>query len=123
MNAYISVLTHYAVFQGRAQRKEFWMFVLFDTIIGIILNIIDVIIMSNITGSINWLTIIYALALLIPSISVTVRRLHDTDHSGWWFFILLIPILGAILLFVFMILDSDSPENHYGENPKIANNN
>jgi uncharacterized membrane protein YhaH (DUF805 family) len=112
MNWYLEVLKKYAVFSGRARRKEYWYFVLFNLIISIILIIIDYMINSQI------LTTLYSLGVLIPSIAVTVRRLHDTDRRGWWIFISLIPIIGAIVLLIFMVLDSQKGENRFGPNPK-----
>ena len=121
MNWYLEGLRKYGVFGGRARRKEYWYFVLFNIIIGIVLAFIDVA-----TGSFSaevgmgLLSGIYFLAVLIPSVAVTVRRLHDTDHSGWWFLISLIPIIGAIVLFVFTVQDSNAGENKYGPSPKAA---
>jgi uncharacterized membrane protein YhaH (DUF805 family) len=119
MNWYFEVLKKYAVFNGRARRKEYWYFFLFNIIIMVVLRIID-----GVTGTFSQsigmglLCIIYALALLIPSIAVGVRRLHDTDRTGWWLLIGLIPIIGGIVLIVFMAQDSKSGENQYGANPK-----
>jgi len=105
MNYYVDVLKKYAVFEGRARRKEYWMFVLFNMIaafvIGFIAGMIHVPILSN----------VYALAVLVPSIAVGVRRMHDTDHSGWW---LLVPIVNL----VFAVTDSQPGPNRFGENPK-----
>ena len=121
MNWYLECLRKYGVFGGRARRKEYWYFVLFNIIIGIVLAFID-----GATGSFSaevgmgLLSGIYFLAVLIPSVAVTVRRLHDTDHSGWWFLISLIPIIGAIVLFVFTVQDSNAGENKYGPSPKAA---
>jgi uncharacterized membrane protein YhaH (DUF805 family) len=112
MNWYLEVLKKYAVFRGRARRREYWYFVLFNLIISIILIIIDYMINSSI------LVTLYSLGVLIPSIAVTVRRLHDTDRRGWWIFISLIPIIGAIVLLIFMVLDSQKGENRFGPNPK-----
>ncbi|MEE8117985.1 MAG: DUF805 domain-containing protein [Gammaproteobacteria bacterium] len=119
MNWYFEVLKKYAVFNGRARRKEYWYFVLFNIIISIVFAVID-----SATGSfsaeigIGLLGGIYTLAVLIPSIAVQVRRLHDTDRSGWWLLISLIPFIGAIVLLVFMVQDSKPDENQYGSNPK-----
>jgi len=121
MKWYLECLRKYGVFGGRARRKEYWYFVLFNIIISIVLRVID-----RATGSFSaeagmgLLGAIYALAILIPSVAVTVRRLHDTDHSGWWLFIPLIPIIGAIVLFVFTVQDSNAGENKYGPSPKAA---
>jgi len=115
MSWYIKVLKQYADFNGRARRKEYWMFVLFNIIFSIIISIIELAI-----GMIDFavLSLIYSLAVLIPSLAVTVRRLHDTGRSGWWFFISFIPFVGSIILLVFMCLDSQWDQNHWGPNPK-----
>jgi uncharacterized membrane protein YhaH (DUF805 family) len=113
------VLRKYATFEGRARRKEFWYFALFCLIAGVGLAFIDVTLgtYSPETGF-GLLSGIFGLALLIPYISVTVRRLHDTDRSGWWWWISLIPLVGGIVLLVFMVLDSTPGANRYGPNPK-----
>ena len=119
MNWYIDVLKKYAVFSGRARRKEYWFFFLFNLIISIILNLID-----NATGTfdpetgVGILGTIYLLAVLIPAIAVTVRRLHDTGRTGWWILISFIPLIGAIVLLVFLVFDSEPESNQYGPNPK-----
>ncbi len=121
MNWYLEVLKKYAVFSGRARRKEYWFFILFNIIISLVLGVID-----GFTGSYNeaaglgLLGGIYSLAVLIPGIAVTVRRLHDTGRSGWWFWIVLVPVIGALVLLVFMVLDSKPGQNQYGANPKEA---
>ncbi len=121
MNWYIEALKKYVVFNGRARRKEYWFFVLFNILIFIALGIID-----GVTGSFSpeigmgLLSGIYWLAVLIPGIAVSIRRLHDTDRSGWWLLIGLIPIIGAIVLLVFMVQDSKPGQNQYGTNPKEA---
>lgn len=112
MNWYLEVLKKYAVFSGRARRKEYWYFVLFNIIIMIILIIIGRAIDSSI------LSTIYSLGVLIPSIAVDIRRLHDTNRTGWWLLIGLIPIIGWIVLLIFMVQDSQKGENQYGPNPK-----
>lgn len=119
MNWYLEVLKKYAVFSGRARRKEYWYFTLFNIIISIVLGVID-----GVTGSfsaeagIGLLGGVFTLAVLIPGIAVSVRRLHDTERSGWWLLIALIPLIGAIVLLVFMVQDSKPGQNQYGENPK-----
>lgn len=119
MNWYLDVLKKYAVFNGRARRKEYWYFFLFNTIIGIVLAVVD-----GMTGTldpevgIGLLGGIYALAVMIPGIAVSVRRLHDTGRTGWWLLIVLIPLIGAIVLLVFMVQDSKPEQNQYGKNPK-----
>ncbi len=119
MNYYLAVLKKYAVFNGRAQRAEYWYFCLFSAIISIALIIIDIITGNfGFKSGIGLLSGIYSLAVLIPSIAVSVRRLHDTNHSGWWLLIDLIPFVGAIIILVFLIRDSQPGENQYGPNPK-----
>jgi uncharacterized membrane protein YhaH (DUF805 family) len=119
MNWFLKALKKYAVFEGRARRKEYWFFILFYMIIVFVLALID-----GVTGNINEETGlgpfsgIFILAMIIPSISVTIRRLHDTDRSGWWWLIPLIPLIGAIVIFVFMVLDGTSGQNQYGSDPK-----
>ena len=121
MNWYLEVLKKYAVFSGRARRKEYWYFCLFNVIIGIVLGVIDYATGSHSNqASMGLLGGIYSLAVLIPGIAVTVRRLHDTDHSGWWLLIGLLPLVGAIVLFVFMLSDSTPGENRFGANPKAS---
>ena len=119
MNWYIGALKKYAVFSGRSRRKEYWMFVLFNLIISIVLGVVDGLIGTvNLEMGVGLLGGIYSLAVILPGIGVTVRRLHDTNKSGWWLLIVLIPIIGAIVLIVFTVKDSDPGQNDYGENPK-----
>lgn len=115
MNWYIEVLKKYAVFDGRAHRTEYWMFVLFNVIITILLGLID-----GLFGILGVLSGIYGLAVLIPGIAVSIRRLHDTNRSGWWLLISLVPVIGTIVLLVFMVQDSQADTNQYGPNPKAA---
>lgn len=116
MNWYLDVLKNkYATFTGRARRKEYWMFFLFNILIAIGLGIIEAVL-----GIPGILGMIYALAVLVPGIAITVRRLHDTGRSGWWILIGLIPLIGAIILLIFMVLDSQAGDNEYGPNPKAA---
>ncbi len=124
MNWYIEVLKKYAVFSGRARRKEYWMFTLFSTIIALVLGFIEDIVRGivGIAPETNQsiLVGIYTLAVLIPSIAVSVRRLHDTGRSGWWVLISLVPLIGVIVLIVFTVQDSQQEDNQYGPNPKMA---
>jgi uncharacterized membrane protein YhaH (DUF805 family) len=112
MNYYLDVLKKYAVFEGRARRKEYWMFVLCNAIITIILDILFHFLDAP------FLILLYALAVLLPNIGVSIRRLHDTGRTGWWLLIGLIPLVGAIILLVFFITDSEPGPNQYGPNPK-----
>ncbi|MDV9190183.1 DUF805 domain-containing protein [Streptomyces sp. SR27] len=115
MNWYLDVLKKYAVFNGRARRQEFWMFFLFNAIAAIIIMVVDMAISTY-----PLLYVVYFLAILLPSLGVTVRRLHDTGRSGWWILIDLIPLVGAIILIVFLATEGDQHENAHGPNPKLA---
>jgi uncharacterized membrane protein YhaH (DUF805 family) len=103
---------HYTKFDGRAGRPPFWWWFLFGILVSIGANIIDAILGT--WGVVNGLA---GLALLLPNISVSIRRLHDTDHSGWWILIGLIPIIGWIVLIVFYVREGDAGENKYGPPP------
>ena len=121
MNWYFEVLKKYAVFGGRARRKEYWYFVLFNALIGIVLAIVDGVTGTLVPGAgIGLLGGLYSLAVFIPGFAVTVRRLHDTGKSGWWLLIFLVPLVGVIVFLVFMVKDSQPGENQYGPNPKVA---
>ncbi|MGA8261641.1 MAG: DUF805 domain-containing protein [Arenicellales bacterium] len=121
MNWYLEVLKKYAVFQGRARRKEYWFFVLFNIIITIVLVAVDGAIgTTHVQGGMGVLSGIYTLAVLIPAIGVAVRRLHDTNRTGWWLLIAFVPLVGAIVLIIFLVLDSNPGDNQYGANPKGA---
>lgn len=112
---YLVVLSKYAVFDGRSHREEYWMFTLCNLIIIVVLMILAAMIgLHLIIGT------LYKLAVVFPSIAVTIRRLHDTGRSGWWCLIGFIPILGAIVLIIYMAQDSLPGTNRYGPNPKEA---
>ncbi len=113
MEYFIGAIKQYATFSGRARRKEYWMFFLFYMIFYIILAVID-----GVLGTM-FLSIIFSLALLIPSISIAARRLHDTGRTGWWQLIVLIPLIGVIVLIVFLA-QSSGDENKYGVSPELA---
>ena len=110
---YFEVLKKYAVFSGRTRRMEYWMFILFNTIIAFVLAFVE-----GLVGGPGVAANLYGLAVLIPSLAVGVRRLHDTGRSGWWLLISLVPVVGAIVLLVFMVQDSHAEANQYGPNPK-----
>ncbi|MGW8368449.1 MAG: DUF805 domain-containing protein [Gammaproteobacteria bacterium] len=119
MNWYLDALKKYAVFNGRSHRKAYWLFVLFNMLIAIGLAIVD-----SMAGTFDQETgfglfgALYALAVFLPGLAITVRRLHDTSRSGWWALLVLIPVLGVLVLIVFMVLDSHPGTNEYGPNPK-----
>jgi uncharacterized membrane protein YhaH (DUF805 family) len=103
---------HYVKFDGRASRPAYWWWFLFTILVAVAASIIDAAI-----GSFGVISGIAGLALLLPGLSVAIRRLHDTDHSGWWVLIGLIPIIGFIVLLVFYLRQSDPGENRYGPPP------
>ncbi len=113
MEWYFGALQKYGQFSGRARRKEYWMFILFNIIVACVMAGID-----GVLGTGGILYAIYALAVFIPGLAVTVRRLHDTGRSGWWFLLVLIPLVG-IAVFVFMCLEGAQEENEFGSNPKL----
>ncbi len=114
---YLKVLKQYADFEGRARRKEYWMFVLIHSFIILSLELINLFIYNDDNFLLDILLVIYCLALTIRLIAVTVRRLHDIDKSGFWYFIYFIPIIGSIWLFILTIEESCSGKNPYGPNP------
>lgn len=121
MNWYLHVLKNYATFSGRARRKEYWMFFLISALISIVLTLLDILLGTySMEYEVGLFSGLYSLLILIPSIAVVVRRLHDTDRSGWWILISLIPLIGVIVLFVFICLDSQPGTNRFGANPKEA---
>lgn len=126
---FINAYKNYAGFSGRARRKEYWFFTLFYVLITILLSIIE-----SATGAvyIMWvdyrtaipigiLSNLFALVSLIPGLAIITRRLHDTNRSGWWQLLHLIPLIGSIILLVFLCFDSQFGENKYGKNPKGLN--
>ena len=121
MSWYLEALKKYAVFSGRARRTEFWYFVLFNIIVTIVLSVIDRLI-GTFSGASNLgiLSGIYSLAVLIPTLAVAVRRLHDIDRTGWWILIGLIPLIGTIVLLVFYLTPGTPGSNRYGPDPKQA---
>jgi uncharacterized membrane protein YhaH (DUF805 family) len=119
VNWYLEVLKKYAVFSGRSRRAEYWYFVLFNIIVAIVLSLIDTLLGTfDFVQGIGLLSGLYALAVLIPTLAGTVRRLHDIDRSGWWIFIKEIPLIGSIVLLVFAVTDGTPGSNRYGPNPK-----
>ncbi|TXK49270.1 DUF805 domain-containing protein [Pontibacter qinzhouensis] len=120
MNWYMMVLRKYAEFSGRARRSEYWYFFLFNILVSMALAGVDFIIGSALMGgSIGLLGGLYSLAVFIPGLAVSVRRLHDTGRSGWWLLISLVPFIGWIVLIVFMFTDSQYDDNQYGPNLKV----
>jgi uncharacterized membrane protein YhaH (DUF805 family) len=114
MKWYLKVLRQYADFTGRARRKEYWMFTLVSGIISVVLAILDNVLTTSLLG------VLYSLAVLLPSLAVGARRLHDTGRSGWWLLIGIIPLIGWIVLIVFLATDGERQPNAYGPDPKAV---
>jgi len=110
----------YAVFAGRASRSEFWWFALFTTAASQVLSFIDVTIFDGVSQDLSPLNSLFVLATLLPSLGVAVRRLHDTDRSGWWWWLVLLPIIGWIILIVWYATQGTNGRNSFGFDP-LAN--
>lgn len=124
MNWYLKVLKQYTDFSGRARRKEYWMYTLFNLIFAIVALMVDLLLGTsfemngmNILGY-GYIYMLYNLFVIIPGLAVSVRRLHDVGKSGWFLLIAFIPLIGAIWLLVLYVTDSDSGNNKWGANPK-----
>jgi len=122
MKWYFEVLNKYCAFGGRAGRKEFWVFTLVTTVISYGLVLLCAATPSMIGLVAGLLAIAYGLATFLPTLAVIVRRLHDTNRSGWWYFINLVPMIGQIVLLVFLVQDSYPETNRFGPNPKFLVN-
>ncbi len=127
MNLMFQPLRKYADFQGRARRSEFWLFWLFTFVVGFVLQMIGGMMggaadpsnpAAMYSSPAGIVLLLFWLAVLIPSIAVAIRRLHDTNRSGWWLLIALIPIIGALVLLVFYVLPGTAGPNKFGEDPK-----
>lgn len=112
-------LQKYVTFSGRARRSELWFFVLFNVLVSIVASIIDAIIGTRYSNGSGLIQSLAGLALLLPNLAVGARRLHDTGRSAWWLLIALVPIVGAIILIVFYVQDSQG-DNQYGPSPKAV---
>ena len=111
-------LKKYADFSGRAPRAEYWWFYLLIIIGYVIATILDSMLgLGQMVGPYGVLMCIFALAILVPSIAAGIRRLHDTDRSGWWLLIVLVPIVGVIVLIVFFVTQGTQGPNKYGDDP------
>jgi uncharacterized membrane protein YhaH (DUF805 family) len=120
MHWYLKVLKQYADFSGRARRKEYWMFVLFNIIFCVAAVILDNVAGLTVSNEIPYgvFYILYTLAVFIPGLAVLVRRLHDVSKGGGWIFISLVPLVGGIWLLVLMCTDSEQGSNRFGQSPK-----
>jgi len=118
MEWYIKVIKQFKDFKTRARRKEYWMFTLFSIIISGILTLIDTNLGTEVNNGTGLFNGIYSLLVLVPSLAVGVRRLHDVGKSGWMLLVALIPLIGAIWLLILFCKDSQPQENKWGANPK-----
>ena len=116
MEAVKTCFSKYVDFTGRAPRSEFWWWVLFVIIVSVVLNIIDygVLGADPAAGGIAVLSSLWSLATLLPGLAVSVRRLHDTDRSGWWILIAFVPIIGFLVLLYFYIQNGTEGQNRFG---------
>lgn len=110
----------YATFKGRARRSEYWYWFLFNILVSFVLLGIDYSAHLVVLEDVRILTALFGLVVFVPSIAVSVRRLHDIGRSGWWYWIGIVPILGPIILLVFYVTDSKPEENEYGVSPKYG---
>ncbi len=115
MNHFIGALKKYATFSGRASRTEYWMFVLFQILIIIGLSILTALTGEEGVGLV--LVSLFMIGTILPSLSVLVRRLHDTGRSGWWYFVTFVPFIGGFILLILLALESTTGDNTYGPNP------
>ncbi len=121
MNYYLDVWRRYFDFSGRARRKEYWYFTLYHAILevsGLLLAGVSYNENTTIGTVFGAIVVLYILASIIPTLSVTVRRLHDIDKSGWWYFVSFIPVIGGIWALVLMCTDGTKGPNQYGPDPK-----
>ncbi len=119
MKWYLHALRNYAVFKGRARRREYWIFELINPVIALAFFVL-----AAVLGKFGYpyfmsLPVVFIFATIIPSLSSLIRRLHDTGRSGHWFWIGLIPAIGPVLMLKFTLEDSQAGENQYGPNPKL----
>ncbi|WP_373490032.1 DUF805 domain-containing protein [Parasphingorhabdus sp.] len=112
-------LRRYAEFGGRSRRREYWMFFLFTVLLGLGTALFDTLAFGLEFDDNGPLSILTNVALLIPSLAVGVRRLHDVGRSGWWLLLFFVIIIGWILLIVFFVTDGDHGDNAYGPDPKL----
>lgn len=118
MEWFIMALKRYADFSGRSRRKEYWFFYLFYVLIFIGIQFLEVMLNMSEPESFGLFSGLFFLGMFIPSIAVTVRRLHDTNRSGWWILISFVPLIGFIAMLFFLFSEGDSGSNAYGPDPK-----
>ena len=117
MEWYLQTLKHYATFTGRATRREYWYFVLINTVAAMTLFIVGEVLAAGVGAALYTL---YLLGTFLPSLAVSVRRLHDIDKSGWWLLVSIIPLVGSVVLLVLLASASTPATNTYGPEPELA---
>jgi uncharacterized membrane protein YhaH (DUF805 family) len=119
MEDFLAALRRYADFAGRSRRREYWMFTLINLVGFFTLSFGLTLVFGVGSGIANTLPLLFWLALLIPGLAVAVRRLHDTDRSGWWFLLVFVPLIGGIVLLVWFCTAGVPGSNQYGTDPKV----
>lgn len=115
------VIAKYATFRGRARRREYWRYILYYVIAFVALVLVDMLTGTfNMESQLGFLSGLFLLFMLIPSVAVAVRRLHDTERSGWWVLLAFLPLIGQLVLLFFFIQEGDEGDNAYGPDPKFA---
>jgi uncharacterized membrane protein YhaH (DUF805 family) len=112
-----SAFSKFATFSGRARRAEYWWFTLFCALASVVLSILDATLLGHGGPQSGPFDGLWSLIAFLPSLSVMVRRLHDVNRSGWWFWIVLIPLVGALILLWWMIKPGDAGDNDFGPDP------
>ncbi|BCJ47892.1 DUF805 domain-containing protein [Actinoplanes ianthinogenes] len=120
LSAVRSSLTQYVGFRGRARRSEFWWFTLFSFLISLVASVLDLRLGTESMWDNGPVSIIVSIGLFLPSLAVTVRRLHDTDRSGWWLLACFVPLVGFLVMLVFLVLDGGFETNRFGVSPKVT---
>jgi uncharacterized membrane protein YhaH (DUF805 family) len=119
MHWYLHVLRNYAEFNARARRSEYWNFALFNLLALIGLTLADYTVYAATGLGLGLLRLVYGLGIFIPAVAVSIRRLHDTDRSGWWLLLAFVPLVGLVLIW-FMAQEGNAGTNRYGQDPRLV---
>ena len=126
LDAVKSFWSNYATFGGRSRRSEYWFVQLFLILTNLVVAGIDLVLLGGdvdrfmAQGGGGIVGLVWIAVTIVPALALLVRRLHDSGKSGWWALMILLPVAGAIVLFIFVVTDSDTGENQYGPSPKVA---
>ena len=126
VDAVKSFWSNYAKFGGRSRRSEYWFVQLFLVLTNLLAAVIDLVLLGGdverfmAQGGGGIVGLVWIAVTIVPALALLVRRLHDSGKSGWWALMLLLPFAGAIVLFIFVVTDSDAGENQYGPSPKVS---